>query len=86
MQIVSLGDNLHELSDPIFYGIKISSVCRLLNFANNMVSVKAMMWNTFILEMKTYINYSQCVKKTDHTDKNITLFAINWFKGSGYKA
>ena len=41
MHIVSLGDNLHEVSDPIFLGKKKkkkkkkkkSSVCRLLNLS-----------------------------------------------------
>ena len=34
MQIVSLGDNLHEMSNPVFYEKekeKKSSICRLLN-------------------------------------------------------
>ena len=31
MQIISPGDNLHEMSMPIFWKRKISSICHLLN-------------------------------------------------------
>ena len=35
MQIVSNGDNLHEMSIPVFLGKqeKISPICRLLNYS-----------------------------------------------------
>ena len=41
MQIVSYGDNLHELSNPIFWENKEDiSKCRPLKFLPSMLSVK----------------------------------------------
>ena len=33
MQIISIGDNLHEMSNPVFWEkIKLSLICHLLKF------------------------------------------------------
>ena len=48
MQIVSLGDNLHGLSDPVFWGKKkgkkniISFSLSSVEFANSMVGIKGL--------------------------------------------
>ena len=62
MQIVSNGDNLHEMSNPVFWEIKKNiSKCRLLKFLLRVLSVNKFVHLAncmpFVMEKTTFVTF-----------------------------